>query len=113
MFNYREVIIQRQTEKTSYNNFREEKEIAVNEFIDDSFIDTVLTDNRSMSIKGTPEFDTNLSPDSYTNKFITSIFLKTVLSSLLDMGLCMLILREMVCINISLDTHNILQLKSL
>lgn len=63
-------------EKTSYNNFREEKEIAVNEFIDDSFIDTVLTDNRSMSIKGTPEFDTNLSPDSYTNKFITSIFSK-------------------------------------
>ncbi|MGR5882758.1 type I restriction enzyme subunit R domain-containing protein [Bacillus cereus] len=77
MFNYREVIIQRQTEKKHHTIILEKKkEIAVNEFIDDSFIDTVLTDNRSMSIKGTPEFDTNLSPDSYTNKFITSIFSK-------------------------------------
>jgi type I restriction enzyme, R subunit len=60
--------------KTTYNNFREEKEIHVNEYIDENFIDNVLNDNRVMSIKDTPEFETNLKPDSYTNKFITSIF---------------------------------------
>lgn len=62
--------------KTTYNNFREEQEIPVNEFIDDSFIDTVLNDNRIMSIKETREFNTNLKPDTYANKFITSIFSK-------------------------------------
>lgn len=58
----------------TYNNFREEKEIPVNEFINDALIDNVLYDNNIFSIKGTAEFETNLKVDSYTNKFITSIF---------------------------------------
>lgn len=63
-------------EKTTYNNFREEQEIPVNEFLDDSFINMVLNDNQIMSIKETPEFETNLRPDTYANKFITSVFSK-------------------------------------
>lgn len=59
---------------TSYNNFREEKAIAVNEYIDYETIDDILSDNNIMSIKSTPEFVTNLNPDTHTNNFITSVF---------------------------------------
>lgn len=63
-------------EKTHYNNFREEKEIAINEYIDPNVMDYILSDNNLMSIKGTEEFQTNLKPDTYTNSFITSIYSK-------------------------------------
>lgn len=62
--------------KTTFNNFREEKEIAVIEYIDEALIDLVLKDNNLMSIKDTPEFETNIKPDTHANKFITSIFSK-------------------------------------
>ncbi len=70
-------------ENTTYNNFREEKEIAVNEYINsgveglgdqNSIIDYILSDNNIMSIKTTSEFETNLKPDTYANRFITSLF---------------------------------------
>lgn len=70
-------------DKTTYNHFREEKEIAVNEYINsgvdglhdqDSIINYVLNDNSIMSIKNTPEFETNLKPNSYANQFLTSVF---------------------------------------
>lgn len=59
---------------TRYNNFREEKQIAFNEYIDDKVIDSILSDNNIMSIKTTPEFNTNLNPATHANKFITSVF---------------------------------------
>jgi len=59
---------------TTYNNFREEKEISVNEFIDEAEIDAILHDNNLHSIKETAEFKTNIKADSYTNKFTTSVF---------------------------------------
>lgn len=59
---------------TQYNNFREEKQIAINEYIDDKELDLILSDNNSMSIRTTPEFKTNLKPGTHTNKFITSVF---------------------------------------
>jgi type I restriction enzyme, R subunit len=59
---------------TTYNHFREERELPVNGFLDKSFIDSVLLDNSLMSIKDTAEFDTNLNPESCANKFITSLF---------------------------------------
>lgn len=62
--------------KTSYNHFREEKEIPVSEYIDSDFIDYVLNDNNLLSIKDTAEFKTNLNPQTYTNRFITSVFSK-------------------------------------
>ena len=46
--------------KTTYNHFREEQEIAINEFIAEDYIDYVLKDNNRLSIKGTTEFETNL-----------------------------------------------------
>ncbi|MFE6074949.1 type I restriction endonuclease [Paenibacillus sp. NPDC057886] len=60
--------------KSSFNNFREENELPVIEYIDENLIDLVLKDNNLMSIKETAEFETNLKPDSHVNKFITSIF---------------------------------------
>lgn len=59
---------------TTYNTFREEKALPVTEYLDDAFIDFVLNDNNLISIKGTPEFQTNLKPDTYANEFITSVF---------------------------------------
>lgn len=61
-------------EGTKYNYFREEHEIAVNEYIKPNDVDYVLSDNAMMSIKSTPEFQTNLKPDTFTNQFITSVF---------------------------------------
>ncbi|NFT08359.1 type I restriction endonuclease subunit R [Clostridium botulinum] len=61
---------------TSYNHFREEEEIHVNEYLDNDFLDNVLSDNNIVSIKNTPEFDKNLKIDTYCNRFITSVFSK-------------------------------------
>lgn len=59
---------------TSYNNFREEKAVPVNEYINQKSIDEVLYDNNIMSIKETAEFATNLKPDTNANSFITSLY---------------------------------------
>lgn len=61
-------------EGTRYNNFREEMEIPVKEYIDETDIDFVLRDNNIMSIKATSEFEMNLKPSTHTNRFITSIY---------------------------------------
>lgn len=58
----------------SFNHFREERRIPVSEYISDNLIDTVLLDNRILSIKDTPEFKSNLAPETPCNSFITSIF---------------------------------------
>jgi len=63
-------------EKTTYNHFREEREIAVSEYLNDDFIDEVLTDNNIASIRSDVEFNDNLKTDTYTNKFITSLYTK-------------------------------------
>ena len=59
-----------------YNHFREEQELPISEYISDSDIDDVLSDNNIMSIKDDLEFGENLKPDTPTNKFITSLFSK-------------------------------------
>ncbi len=61
-------------DKTHYNHFREEKEIAVNEYLDPNLIDYVLSDNNIMSIKSSEEFKTNMSLDTPANSFLTSVF---------------------------------------
>ncbi|MBI6001209.1 type I restriction endonuclease [Clostridium perfringens] len=61
---------------TTYNLFREEQEIPVNEYLEDDFIDYVLNDNNIQAIKSTQEFNTNLKIDTPCNKFITSVFSK-------------------------------------
>ncbi|WP_419756944.1 type I restriction endonuclease [Clostridium perfringens] len=72
---------------TSYNHFREEKEIHVNEYLDNNFINEVLKDNNILSIKGTTEFETNLKIDTPCNGFITSVFSKERLIFLIRYGI--------------------------
>jgi type I restriction enzyme, R subunit len=62
--------------KTTYNHFREEREIAVSEYLNDDFINMVLSDNNISSIRSDAEFNDNLKIDTYTNKFITSLYSK-------------------------------------
>jgi type I restriction enzyme, R subunit len=61
-------------EKTTYNHFREEREIAVSEYLADDFIEDVLTDNNIASIRNDIEFNENLKIDTPANSFITSVY---------------------------------------
>lgn len=72
---------------TSYNNFREEKEIAVNDYLAEDFINYVLNDNSIISIKDSEEFHTNLEPTTPCNKFITSLFSKERIIKLIRYGI--------------------------
>lgn len=63
-------------ENTTYNHFREEKEIPVNDYLDNSMVDTILSDNNIISIKGDAEFTDNLKPTTPANIFATSVFSK-------------------------------------
>lgn len=63
-------------EGTKYNNFREERAISVNEYLDNDILDSVLHDNNIVSIKSTPEFASNMMVDTPANSFITSLFSK-------------------------------------
>lgn len=72
---------------TSYNHFREEKEIAISEYLPDNFIDYVLADNSIIAIKGTREFETNLKPDTPCNEFLTSVFSKERLINFIRYGI--------------------------
>jgi type I restriction enzyme R subunit len=74
-------------EKTTYNHFREEREIAVSEYLNDDFIDEVLTDNNIASIRSDIEFNDNLKTDTYTNKFITSLYTKERIIYFLRFGI--------------------------
>ena len=59
---------------TSYNHFREEREIAVPEYLSDETIDAILTDNNISSIRDDAEFNENMKIDTPTNSFITSVY---------------------------------------
>ena len=61
-------------DKTTYNHFREEREIAISEYLPDDFIDMVLSDNNITSIRNDVEFNDNLKADTPTNSFITSVY---------------------------------------
>lgn len=61
-------------DKTTYNHFREEREIAVSEYLSDDFIDEVLTDNNIFSIRNDVEFNDNLKTETPANSFITSVY---------------------------------------
>lgn len=61
-------------DKMSFNHFREERPIPINEYISENEIDTILVDNNIISIKETNEFHSNLKPNTPCNSFITSVF---------------------------------------
>lgn len=60
----------------SYNHFREEQQIIINDYLDEETIDSVLLDTNASTIKNTNEFHSNLKPDTPCNRFITSVFSK-------------------------------------
>lgn len=73
--------------KTTYNHFREEQEIAINDFISEEYIDYVLIDNNIVSIKNTNEFERNLDSKTPCNRFITSVYSKERLIKFIRYGI--------------------------
>ena len=62
-------------QQTTFSFFREEQPRTTFEDISPDYIRYVLKDNEySSSEYDTPEFQTNLSPDSPCNRFVTSLF---------------------------------------
>lgn len=79
---------------TSYNNvffncFREEDTSIFSKIQDLDYVqeNNILKDNNYVSIKGTPEYSTNLSSTSPTNRLITSLFHKSRILKLLKYGI--------------------------
>ena len=80
---------------TSYNNadfncFREEEKLVTSRILkdEDDYVENfVLKDNNLSSIKYSPEFITNKSSDTPTNKVLTSLFSKDRFAMLLRYGL--------------------------
>lgn len=77
-------------QKPSFNYFREKQEFDLNELlsvVDDSTETAVLKDNNLLSIKQSPEFAKNKSPDTPTNRICTSLFQRERLAFLLEFSL--------------------------
>lgn len=75
-------------QKTTFSFFREEEKLQSGAEIPSDFIKYVLKDNRySPTVFDTPEFQTNLSPETPCNKFVTSLFTKERLMFLLRYGM--------------------------
>ena len=77
-------------QKPSFNYFREEQEFNLKELlsvVDDARETTVLKDNNLLSIKQSPEFAKNKSPDTPTNRICTSLFQRERLAFVLEYSL--------------------------
>lgn len=77
-------------QKPIFNYFREEQEFNLNELlsvVDDASETTVLKDNNLLSIKQSPEFAKNKSPDTPTNRICTSLFQRERLAFVLEFAL--------------------------
>ena len=74
-------------DELKYNHFREEREIPVAEYVSEDDIDFILSDNNIMRIKNDAEFRQNLSPNTWTNRFVTSLFSKERLIFFIQYGI--------------------------
>ena len=75
-------------QKTSFSFFREEEKLPAGTEVSSDFIKYVLKDNKySPTVFDTQEFQTNLSPDTPCNRFVTSLFSKERLMFLLRYGM--------------------------
>ncbi len=77
-------------QKPGFNYFREEQEFNLAELlcvVDDASETMVLKDNNLLSIKQSPEFAKNKSPDTPTNRICTSLFQPERLAFLLEFSL--------------------------
>ncbi|WP_302156604.1 DEAD/DEAH box helicase family protein [uncultured Dialister sp.] len=77
-------------EKAFLNHFREEDQGIFTRInpIDNHIEDSILNDNNLISIKGTSEFNTNLSPMTPTNRILTSLLSMRRIWFLLRYGIC-------------------------
>lgn len=77
-------------QKPGFNYFREEQTFNLNELlstVDDASETAVLKDNNLLSIKNSPEFANNKSPDTPTNRISTSLFQRERLAFMLEFSL--------------------------
>lgn len=77
-------------QKPSFNYFREEQNFDLNALLsapDDASETLILKDNNLLSIKQSPEFAKNKSPDTPTNQICTSLFQRDRLAFLLAFSL--------------------------
>ena len=73
-------------DRACFNFFREREKFDLSSILnalDDQIEDFVLQDTNYTSIKFTPEFDTNKSPDTPTNRILTSLFQRERMAFLL------------------------------
>ncbi len=73
--------------KPGFNYFREEEKFNLNEIlsvVDDASETSILKDNNLLSIKQSPEFAKNKSPDTPTNRICTSLFQRERLAFILE-----------------------------
>ena len=75
--------------KASFNCFREEQITFEDQklYSGEAHEDFILKDNNLVSIKGTPEFQTNTSPLTPTNRILTSMLLRERLAFILQYGI--------------------------
>lgn len=76
--------------KPVFNYFREEHKLNLTELLDtlsDDLENNVLQDNNLPVIKHSPEFISNKSPDTPTNRILTSLLCRERLAFLLQHGL--------------------------
>ena len=75
--------------KASFNCFREEQITFEDQklYTGEAHEDFILKDNNLVSIKGTPEFQTNTSPLTPTNRILTSMLLRERLAFILQYGI--------------------------
>ncbi len=77
-------------QKPGFNYFREEQNFDLNtllSIVDDDAETSVLKDNNLLSIKQSPEFGKNKSPDTPTNKICTSLFQRERMAFMLEFSL--------------------------
>jgi len=77
-------------QKPIFNYFREEQKFNLNTLlstVDDASETSVLKDNNLLSIKQSPEFAKNKSPDTPTNRICTSLFQRERLAFVLEFAL--------------------------
>ncbi len=77
-------------QKPIFNYFREEQKFDLNTLlltVDDASETSVLKDNNLLSIKQSPEFAKNKSPDTPTNRICTSLFQRERLAFVLEFAL--------------------------
>ncbi len=76
-------------QKASFNPFREEliDFLSINEEVESNIEDFILGDNNLLGIKYSPEYKTNKSPETPTNRILTSMVSKERLAFLLQYGI--------------------------